>query len=105
MRETPESFFYYLLWETITIPKGNDRGHSKNEKDWTIRSQAPKYAKQVYGEGSETYNEMEVRELAILSDPLRYSPSVYESKLSMCLFQLSVLFHYKFILVILLQKN
>jgi len=54
LRETPESFFYYLLWKTITIPKGNDRGHSKNEKDWTIRSQASKCVKQAYEEGSET---------------------------------------------------
>jgi hypothetical protein len=74
LRETPESFFYYLLWETITIPKGNDRGHSKNEKDWTIRSQASKCVMQAYEEGSETYNEMEMRRLAIFGDSLRYSP-------------------------------
>ena len=32
----------------ITVPNG------KNEKDWEIRSQAPKPAKQGHGEGSET---------------------------------------------------
>jgi len=48
------AFSTTLLWETISNTRGNDLGHSKNEKDWTIRSQAPKYAKQVYGEGSET---------------------------------------------------
>ena len=85
--------------------RGNDLGHSKNGKDWTIRSEASKCVMLAYEERSETYNEMEVRELAILSDPLRYSPSVYESKLSMCLLQLSVLFHYKLLLFIQNYKN
>ena len=43
-----------LLWETISNTRGNDLEHSKNETDWTIRSQASKYAKLVYDEGSET---------------------------------------------------
>jgi hypothetical protein len=37
--------------------QGNDLGHSNNEKDWTIRSQAPKCDTQAYGEGSETIME------------------------------------------------
>ena len=54
--------------------RGNDLGHSNNEKDWTIRSQAPKYATQVYGEGSETTMKWVRESLATFYDGLRYSP-------------------------------
>ena len=37
--------------------QGNDLGNSNNEKDWTIRSQAPKCALLAQGEGSETIME------------------------------------------------
>jgi hypothetical protein len=37
--------------------QGNDLGNSNNEKDWTIRSQAPKCVLLAHGEGSETIME------------------------------------------------
>ena len=51
------AFSTSLLNESLANTQGNNLGHSNNEKDWTIRSQAPKCAKQAYGEGSETIME------------------------------------------------
>ncbi len=35
------AFSTTLLNESLINTQGNDLGHSNNEKDWTIRSQAP----------------------------------------------------------------
>jgi hypothetical protein len=43
--------------ENFVNTQGNDLGNSNNEKDWTIRSQAPKCALLAHGEGSETIME------------------------------------------------
>jgi hypothetical protein len=45
------------LCENILNTRGNDLGHSNNEKDWTICSQASKCVKQAHEEGSETIME------------------------------------------------
>jgi len=46
-----------LLYENIANTLDNDQEHSKNEKDWTIRSQTPKCDMLAYGGGSETIME------------------------------------------------
>ena len=49
MRETPKSFYYYLHIGNMCNTRGNDLENSKNVKDWTIRSQGPKFAMREYG--------------------------------------------------------
>ena len=57
-------------WNT----QGNDLGHSNNEKDWTICSQAPKCANASIRGRFRDYNGVGLRELATLGDNLRDSP-------------------------------
>ena len=54
--------------------QGNDLGHSNNEKDWTICSQAPKCAIVSIWRRFRDYNGMGLRELTTLGDNLRDSP-------------------------------
>ena len=54
--------------------RGNDLGHSNNEKDWTICSQAPKCANASIRIRFRDYNEMGLRKLATFNDNLRDSP-------------------------------
>ena len=55
--------------------RGNDLGHSNNEKDWIIRSQAPKCANASIGRRFRDYNGMGLRKLATFNDNLRDSPT------------------------------
>ncbi len=57
--------------------RGNDLGHSKNEKDWTIRSQAPKcvIAKHMEKVQRLQWNGSEKKQL-FFNEDLRYSPCV-----------------------------
>jgi hypothetical protein len=61
---------------------GNDLRHSNNEKNWMIRSQAPKCAIVSIWRRFRDYNEMGWRKLTIFNETLRYSP--FTSQL-MCL--------------------
>jgi hypothetical protein len=56
--------------------QGNDLGHSNNEKDWIIRSQAPKCAIASTWRRFRDYNGMGLRKLATFNDNLRDSPIV-----------------------------
>ena len=60
--------------ENIKNTQGNDLGHSNNEKDWTICSQAPKCAIVSIWRRFRDYNGVGLRELATLGDNLRDSP-------------------------------
>jgi hypothetical protein len=53
----------------------NDLGHSNNEKDWKIRSQASKCAKASIRRRFRDYNGMGLRKLATFNEDLRDSPS------------------------------
>jgi len=55
--------------------QGNDLGHSNNEKDWTICSQAPKCDNASIRRRFRDYNGMGLRRLALFNDDLRDSPS------------------------------
>jgi len=55
--------------------RGNDLGHSNNEKDWTIRSQAPKCDIASRWRRFRDYNGMGLRKLAPFNEDLRDSPS------------------------------
>jgi hypothetical protein len=61
--------------ENLMNTRGNDLGHSNNEKDWIIRSQAPKCANASIGRRFRDYNGMGLRKLATFNDNLRDSPS------------------------------
>ena len=67
---------YDLLNEKSANTQGNDLGHSNNEKDWIIRSQAPKYAIASIWRRFRDYNGMGLRKLATFEDSLRYSPII-----------------------------
>jgi len=54
LRENPKSLCYYLAVETQQGIQGNDLGHSKNAKDWTIRRRVSKAAMIGYETVSET---------------------------------------------------
>ena len=54
--------------------QGNDLGHSNNEEDWIICSQAPKCAIASIWRRFRDYNGMGLRGLANLDDNLRNSP-------------------------------
>ena len=53
---------------------GNDLRHSNNEKNWMIRSQAPKCAIVSIRRRFRDYNEMGWRKLTTFDETLRYSP-------------------------------
>ena len=55
--------------------RGNDLGHSNNEKDWIIRSQAPKCAIVSIRRRFRDYNGVGLRKLAPFNEDLRDSPS------------------------------
>jgi hypothetical protein len=61
--------------ESIMNTQGNDLGHSNNEKDWTIRSQAPKCDNASIWRRFRDYNGMGLRKPATFDDDLRDSPS------------------------------
>jgi len=70
------------LSESSSNTQGNDLEHSNNEKDWKIRSQAPKCdIASIWGRFRD-YNGMGLRELATLGDDLRDSPSNTETCLA-----------------------
>ena len=74
------------LCENIMNTRGNDLGHSNNEKDWIICSQAPKCANASIWRRFRDYNGVGLRELATLSDNLRDSPCFRpKSEVAMCL--------------------
>ena len=58
--------------------RGNDLGHSNNEKDWTIRSQAPTCTNASIRRRFRDYNGMGLRGVANLCDSLRDSPTCIE---------------------------
>jgi hypothetical protein len=64
------------ICENILNTRGNDLGHSNNEKDWTIRSQAPKCDNASIWRRFRDYNGMGLRKLATFNDNLRDSPSL-----------------------------
>jgi hypothetical protein len=64
--------------ETFKNTQGNDLGHSDNEKDWTICSQAPKLVKARVWRRFRDYNGMGLRILAKFDEDLRNSPSLFE---------------------------
>ena len=61
--------------ESILNTQGNDLGHSNNEKDWIICSQASKCAKASIRRRFRDYNGMGLKKLAAFNDDLRDSPS------------------------------
>ena len=70
------AFSTTLLCESITNTWGNDLRHSNNEKDWKIRSQAPKCDNASIWRRFRDYNGMGLRKLATFNDNLRDSPSL-----------------------------
>ena len=83
-RNILRAFSTTSLCENILNTQGNDLGHSNNEKDWKIRSQAPKCdIASIWGRFRD-YNGMGLRELATLCDDLRDSPSNTEKCLDRC---------------------
>jgi len=70
-----KAFSTTSLYENIMNTRDNDLGHSNNEKDWTICSQAPKCVKASIWRRFRDYNGMGLRKLATFNDDLRDSPS------------------------------
>jgi hypothetical protein len=68
------AFSTTLLYESIINTWGNDLRHSNNEKDWIIRSQAPKCDIANIWRRFRDYNEMGLKNLANSNESLRYSP-------------------------------
>ena len=62
------------LCENILNTRGNDLGNSNNEKDWTIRIQAPKCDIASIWRRFRDYNEVGLRKLATFNEDLRDSP-------------------------------
>ena len=69
------AFSTTLQCESNVNTRGNNLEHSKNEKDWLIRSQAPKCAIASIWRRFRDYNGMGLRKLATSNDNLRDSPS------------------------------
>jgi len=80
------AFSTTFLQEIVKNTRDNDLGHSNNEKDLTIRSQAPKCAIASIWRRFRDYNGVGLRKLATFDEDLRDSPS-------MCLFKLSAWLH------------
>jgi len=70
------AFSTTLLCENTTNTRGNDLGHSDNEKDWTICSQASKCDNASIRRRFRDYNGMGLRKLATFNEDLRNSPSL-----------------------------
>jgi len=70
------AFSTTLLYENVINTRGNDLEHSKNEKDWIIRSQTPKCDNASIWRRFRDYNEMGLKNLANSNDSLRYSPLI-----------------------------
>jgi hypothetical protein len=87
------AFSTTFLQEIVKNTRDNDLGHSKNEKDLTIRSQAPKCANASIWRRFRDYNGVGLRKLATFDEDLRDSPS-------MCLFKLSAWLHLLYFLLI-----
>ena len=62
--------------ENIMNTRGNDLGHSNNEKDWTICSQDPNCDIASIWKRFRDYNGMGLRKLATFNDGLRNSPDL-----------------------------
>ncbi len=75
-RNILRAFSTTLNCESILNTRGNDLGHSNNEKDWIIRSQAPKCANASIWRRFRDYNEMGLRKLATFCDTLRDCPNL-----------------------------
>jgi hypothetical protein len=73
-RNILRAFSTTLLNESLSKTQGNDLGHSNNEKDWTICSQAPKCAKASKWRRFRDYNGMGLKKLATFYEDLRNSP-------------------------------
>lgn len=74
-RNILRAFSTTLLNESLSKTQGNDLGHSNNEKDWTIRSQAPKCDSASIWRRFRDYNGMGLRKLATFNEDLRNSPN------------------------------
>ena len=70
--------------ESFMNTQGNNLGHSNNEKDWTIRSQAPKCDIASIWRRFRDYNGMGLRKLAAFNDDLRDSPSYIKTYRDQC---------------------
>jgi hypothetical protein len=75
-----KAFSTTFLREIVKNTRDNDLGHSKNEKDLTIRSQAPKCAIASIWRRFRDYNGVGLRKLATFDEDLRDSPGSYVSK-------------------------
>jgi hypothetical protein len=73
-RNILRAFSTTSLCENIMNTGGNDLGHINIEKDWTIRSQAPKCANASTWRRFRDYNGMGQRKLATFNEDLRDSP-------------------------------
>ena len=73
-RNILRAFSTTLLNENLMNTQGNNLGHSNNEKDWTIRSQAPKCDNASIWRRFRDYNGVGLRKLATFCDNLRDSP-------------------------------
>ena len=69
------AFSTTLQCENNVNTRDNYLEHSKNEKDWSIRSQAPTCAIASIWRRFRDYNEMGLRKLATSNDNLRDSPN------------------------------
>jgi len=67
------------VWKHTTGTLGNDHGHSKNVKDWVIRSQAPAVLNALDRVKVQRIDGFGGERNAFLCDPLRYIPAPCES--------------------------
>ena len=74
-RNILRAFSTTLLNESLSNTQGNDLGHSNNEKDWTIRSQAPTCDNASIWRRFRDYNGVGLRKLATFDEDIRDSPS------------------------------
>ncbi len=75
-RNILRAFSTTSLSENLMNTRGNDLGHSNNEKDWIIRSQAPKCDIASTWRRFRDYNGVGLRKLATFNEDLRNSPSL-----------------------------
>jgi Large eukaryotic DNA virus major capsid protein len=66
-------------WKRVTGTQGNDLGYSKNVKDWVIRSQAPAVLNALDRVKVQRIDGFGGERNAILREPLRYIPALYEN--------------------------
>ncbi len=83
-RKILRAFSTTLLCENTINTRGNDQGNSNNEKDWIIRSQAPKCANTSIWRRFRDYNGVGLRKLVTFGDDLRDSPSCIKKYKHQC---------------------